>query len=121
MNFLTYQEIEGRRRGSRLMWVFEDKYLYVKKDTRSGKRVYSCYQNQIDPKAKCASRRFIDENGIMTTNWITHTPHHDHTSIYEDLKTRSNIIDSCVEASNALRDLHVTIPNQQIFTRELAK
>lgn len=121
MNFLTYEEVEGRRRGSKLIWVMEEKCLYSIKDVRNEKRVYLCYQNQIDPTLGCSSRCSIDSSGIMSSNSIPHSNHSNHVSIYEDLKTRSNIIDSCVEAANVLKDLHVTIPNQQIFTREIAK
>lgn len=63
----------------------------------------------------------IDLEGVVTTNTIPHSCHTDHSSLYEDLKTRSAIVNSCIQAAAALEGLHVSVPNQQIFTRELSK
>lgn len=121
MDFLTFEVVEGKRKGSQLIWINEEKFLHFKKDERAGRKVYQCYQNKIDKNSPCSARRLIDSKGIVTTNAIPHSSHLSHGSIYSDMKTRSGIIDSCIQAATALEGLHVTVPTQQIFTRELAK
>lgn len=99
----------------------KERHLYYKHDERSGKKIYLCYENVITPNSQCAARCFIDANGLMSLNSIPHNGHPDHTYVYDDLHTKSNIIDSVAAAAVALKDLHQTIPSQQIFTREMAK
>lgn len=121
-DFLTFEETAGRRRGSKLVWVFEEKNLYIFKEERGGRKEYLCYQNKIDPNnVKCSARRIIDPSGKMTTGALSHSAHPNHEMFYKDLKTRSDVINGCTAAARALDHLHVTVPNQQIFTRELAK
>lgn len=121
-DFRTYEMVEGRRKGSKLLWVYEEKNLYGFKEERSGRKEYFCYQNKIDPNGvRCSARRMIDANGIITAGVVPHSIHSNHESIYKDLKSRSDVINACSAAASALEDLHVTVPNQQIFTRELAK
>lgn len=121
MDHLTHTFVEGHRRGSRLVWVHEEKFLYFKKDERSGKTSYLCYENQLQHSQICSSRCLIDSEGIMTKNSIPHSGHSNHQAVYDKLKTRSSIIDSCEQAASVLEDLHFTIPTQQIFNRELSK
>lgn len=122
MNFLTFEVIEGKRKNSRLIWIVEEKFLYSIKDGRAdGRKVYLCYQNKIDGNSPCSARRLIDSNGVVTTNALPHSHHPDHESIYKDMKSRSGIIESCIQAATVLGDLHISVPTQQIFTRELAK
>lgn len=126
MDFLTAEIVEGKRKDSKLVWVVEEKYLYYKKDERSdGTVVYLCYHNRInnssDKQHPCPARRHIDSTGRVTTNQIPHSNHTDHEQLYADLKTRSGIIQSCIQTASALEGLHVTVPTQKIFTRELAK
>lgn len=122
MNFLTFEEIEGKRKNSKLIWIVEEQYLYFKKDERAdGRKVYLCYQNRIDSNQPCPARRSIDSKGIVTTNTMPHSNHTDHRFIYEEMNTKSAIVNSCIQAATALKDLHVSVPNQQIFTRELFK
>lgn len=121
MNFLTAEIVEGKRKGSKLVWIPEENHLYYIKDERGARKVYLCYQNREDKNSSCPARRFIDSDGQVTSNQIPHANHPNHEQIYNDLKTRSKIIQSCIQASTALEDLHVTVPTQQIFTRELAR
>lgn len=118
----TFEIVEGRRRNSRLLWVPEEKMLYSIKDVRgNGQKVYLCYHNIINKFPPCSARRFIDKNGVMISNTIPHSHHMNHEAVYKDLKTRSAIIDSCVQAATAMEGLHVPVPTEKIFTRELAK
>lgn len=119
MNFLTTEVVEGKRKNSKLIWIAEEKFLYFLKDTRRDQKIYQCYENRTG--SKCPARRIIDSNGKVTMNASPHSNHLSHESIYNDMKTRSNIIDACMQAANVLDGLHVTVPSQQIFTRELAK
>lgn len=119
---MNFEEIEGKRKGSKLVWIPEEKYLYSKKDERAdGKRIYLCYQNRIDENQPCPARRFIDIAGVVTTNEVPHSCHQDHNLIYKDMKTRSDVLNSCIQAASALEGLHISVPNQRIFTRELSK
>lgn len=122
MNFLTAEEVEGKRKNSKLIWIVEEQLLYFKKDERTdGKKVFLCYQNIIDSSQPCPARRFIDLEGVVTLNALPHICHNDHRSVYEDLKTKSGVINGCIQAAKALEGLHVSVPNQQIFIRELSK
>lgn len=122
MDFLTFEVVEGKRKNSKLIWIPEEKFLYFKKDERAdGRIVYLCYQNQINKDSSCPARRSIDLRGNVTTNATTHACHTDHQSLYNDMKSRSGIINRCIQAAAALEGLHVAVPNQQIFTHELSK
>lgn len=122
MNSLTFEEVEGKRKNSKLVWIVEEQYLYFKKDERAdGRKVFLCYQNRIDPSQNCPARRSIDVKGVVSTNAIPHSCHADHSSIYKDMKTKSAIVNSCIQAATALEGLHVSVPNQKIFIRELSK
>lgn len=121
-DYLTFEEVDGRRKGSKLIWVFEEKNLYFPKEKRSGRDEYLCYQNKIDTNGvKCSARCMIDSNRKITKGVVPHSAHSNHESIYKDLKTRSDVVNACHAAASALEDLHVSVPNQQIFIRELAK
>lgn len=119
---MNFEEVEGKRKGSKLIWIPIEQYLYFKKDARiDGSNVYLCYQNRLDKSQPCPARRTIDSVGTVTTNQMPHSCHGNHKSLYDDLKTRSSILDSCIQAASALEGLHMPVPNQQIFTRELSK
>lgn len=121
MNFLSFEEVEGLRKNSKLIWIPEEKNLYFYKDQRaSGTKVYLCYENRSDA-GSCPARRSIDIAGVVSTNGVSHSNHSSHEIIYENMKSRSAIIDGCIDAARSLDGLHMTIPNQQIFTREIAK
>lgn len=119
MDFLTAEIVEGKRKNSKLVWIPEEKFLYFLKDTRHDQKIYQCYENRTG--SQCPARRTIDSTGKVSMNALPHSHHSSHESIYNDMKTRSNIIDACTQAANVLDGLHVTVPSQQIFTRELAK
>lgn len=122
MDLLTYEEVRGKRKNSKLIWIKEEKYLYLKKDERSdGTIVYLCYQNKINGNIECSARRSITPNGLVIKNAIPHSCHPNHESIYADLITRLNINESCAKAAAALDGLPVSVSNRLIFTRELAK
>lgn len=121
-NFLTAEEVEGKRKNSKLIWIVEEQFLYSKKDVRAdGTKVLLCYQNKIDSSQPCPARRLFDLKGVVTTNGLPHARHENHRSVYDDMKTRSNIISGCIQAATALEGLNLPVPNQDIFTRELSK
>lgn len=122
MNFLTFEITEGERIGSKLLWVPEEKHLYYNKDTRkNGRIVYLCYENRLDKSNSCSARCFVDPSGKLTTNATPHSNHKNHKAKFEDLKSTSAIKNTTIQVAHVLRDLHVTVPTQHIFTREMAR
>lgn len=126
---LTYGIIKGHRSNSNLLWIVEEKCLYVKKDIRSRGVEYICYQSILcDPKKKrsedvikCTARRIIDPHNKVTKNSIEHSCHDNHELIHKDLMTRNTIIDTVTLLKELCQDLNIGIPSQDIFTRELSK
>lgn len=123
MEKFTAEVVEGMRKGSNLIWIPEEKYLYSIKDVRGDgpnqRKIHLCYENKKG--GSCPARRIIDSNGHVTTNSLPHSNHSNHELYYKDMKTRSDIINTCAQTATLLDGLHQTVPSQQIFTRELAK
>lgn len=128
MQKLTVEKIRGHRTDTFLFWIPEEKYLYAKKEERSGKIECICYQSILtNPKkarseqiVKCTARRIIDSQDQVTSNGIPHSIHSNHELIYKDLISRKNIADTCIGIKNLLGDIPVKVSVGDIFTREIA-
>lgn len=125
---LKYELISGFRRNSQLIWISEDKHLYVKKKVqrRSRKAFYVCYNNILfknkiskSEYQKCTAGVNIDCEDMCTRNSIKHTNHINHELLYKDFISRKNIINACTAPGTA--EYGIELSARVIFTKEIAK
>lgn len=133
---MEYSIINGNREGCKLLWVPQEKYLYVKKCERSGKKTYICYntilssekkkdrkENEVnlEKHIKCTARVTIGENGQCNRNKIAHEPHENHQIIYEDSMLRNNIKKKCLFLRQEFPESSHKISEKEIFFGEICK
>lgn len=126
---LIYNKIRGKRRNASLLWIPQDKYLYVRHREHTDKSKgedWICYQTILHKKDKsvvnCSSAVNI-KNEMCTRKNVQnpHTNHNNHQIIYNDLITLNNIKDNCIAAKQLGEGLSMNISTCDIFTREIAK
>lgn len=116
--------VKGHRRNALLLFAYEDRHLYVRKYRRNGKEEFVCYQSILrksDTCAKACAAGVIFQNSICSRKKIKHSRHEHHQSIYDDLVTRSRIIDRCISLKDAREGLVFSVPAQDIFTLEMSQ
>lgn len=125
----VYGLIKGNRRDSNLLWIKDEKFLYVKKDTKTRGIDYICYQTiRSNPKKKrnenviqCTSRRIVDAEGKVTKNSIPHSNHENHESYYKDMMSKNAIIDTVILLRALDEDIGIRYSTHDVFTKELSK
>lgn len=125
---MEYSIIEGHRTGSRLVYVHKEKFLYMKKNERGGKRTYICYQKVLSGRerigedhTKCSACVIIDKNEICWRNSIHHTNHQNHRTIYNDLCSLKVMKNACEFIRDNLTISAAKISTQEIFHSEITK
>lgn len=124
---MEYEILLGHRSDGNLLWIQEEKNLYIKKKThKSGLEDWICYEQILQRNktetASCTSRVLVDrQTKLCTRKKIEHIQHPNHDVIYKDLQTRNKIIDDSIAMRNLCEDLSVNVPAFDIFTREVAK
>lgn len=127
---LLYKKIRGKRYNSRLLWVPEEKHLFVRhrvNENRNKGEDWICYQTILRKKNKndvnCSSALHIDSKGICRRKNVrnSHTNHNNHQSIFDDLISLNNIKDDCITAKKVYEGISTSFSALDIFTRELSK
>lgn len=151
---MEYEIIDGKRfsekkyKISKLLWVPQEKFLYVKKVTRNDNIEFICYQSILKKRKvrtdiriyyskqifiyfiqslkntedflKCTARVILHPDGKLIKNSIEHTPHGSHEFEYHDILTASQIKSKCHTAKVLFPDSAHKISAKSIFFRELA-
>lgn len=128
MTGLKYELVSGFRRNSQLIWIPEDKHLYVKKKVqkKSRKAFYVCYnsimfKNKIckTEYIKCLAGIAIDCDSVCARNSVKHTNHINHELLYKDFISRKNIINACITPSTLNNGIEISA--RAVFTKEISK
>lgn len=123
---MEYCIIRGYRGESKLVYVPKEKYLYLKKNERSGNRTYICYQKVLlarerkyEDHTKCNAVVIIDKQGNCWKGKSHHTSHQNHRSIYNDLISLNSMKDTCQFLHDKAPASAHKIPLTEIIATEL--
>lgn len=122
---MEYCFIEGYK-GGKLLYLKDEKNLYVRKNFENGVETFICYQtimhkgNKID-HLNCTARVKLDENKICTRNKIVHTKHESHEIHYRDLETLNAIKENCRMLQKIIPITAHKVSAKEIFLQEMAK
>lgn len=120
-----YTILKGNRDDYSLLYVLEDKCLYVKKIARETKIEWICYQTVLIKKdstqPKCTARVIIHPDGTMTRNKIRHSNHCDHFNIRQDLDSLNAMKERCDYIRTNLDTVSSKISALDIFLQEMKK
>lgn len=127
---MDYQIIKTQF-GGEMVYVQDEKMLYVLKRDGNGAPSYICYQTVLTDRKKkdnsshigCTARIRLLANGKCERMnlHIPHTAHPDHQILAADKNKMQNIKERCQYLKkNFPEDAH-TIPNKRIFQREAMK
>lgn len=99
---MEYCIIQGYRGESKLVYVPKERFIYLKKNERSGNRTYICYQKVLlarkrknEDHTKCNAVVIIDKHGNCRQGKSHHTSHQNHRSIYNDLRSLNSMKATC--------------------------
>lgn len=127
---LMFQKVRGKRIDSWLLYVPQEKHLYVKHRVVEGKEPgedWICYQSILNKKdkdqVKCTSTVHLGQNNICKQKNIRnpHTNHINHELIYKDIMSLNKIKTDCINAKVVSDGVAMKISASDIFTRELSK
>lgn len=126
---MEYRWVKGFRKGSNLVYMTNQKMLYVSKIERNGAREYICHQTVLSaPKKKggqgnhpsCTARIRILPDGTCE-EMSQHECHGNHETILQDMDKFNNM----KRKSQTLKEDHEEdahrIPARHIYQREIAK
>lgn len=124
---LLYGKRQNKKKEPQLLYIPNERCLYVQNNQRNGKREYQCYQRvlcankkKIEPsQATCTARVFIDSSNTLMRNGKQHSAHADHSKIVSDIRAANRIKDVCASAGNNLPTHKVS--TKQIFYTEIAR
>lgn len=86
---VTYEIIAGKRNNSKLLYIFFEKQLYIKKCTKLEKHFYVCYVKD------CPSRIMLfGSECIKAKNYKAHN-HDNQEALYKELKFLNNVKTKC--------------------------
>lgn len=128
MKPLKYKLLKGFRESSILLYIPNEKNLYVQKSSWNNIRHFVCYQSILCGKnhknieiPKCNARAVIDQHNICTRNKTAHSRHSHHQAIRKDLITINNLKSTCRNLRDLISESSWKISVREIFNRELAK
>lgn len=125
---MEYSIIQGVREGSHLVYVAEQKLLYVFKVERNGRKTYICYQtiicarknDQNHDHTRCTARIVLLDDRYCEAS-SSHSAHVDHEIIFEDLRKRNNMKIKCHFLKEEFAEDAHKISARTIFQKEIAK
>lgn len=130
---MEYELLCGFRRNTKkprqVLYLPNEKCLFVKNDEQNGRRVFVCYQkvlcvnkkktNRSETHLKCLARAYIDENDNCWRNDKPHTSHENHLKIVADMKSLNNIKSACEMVGSIIPSHKVS--TKYIFTAQTAR
>lgn len=122
----TFKFISGFRRNSKLLYVEDEKFLYVKKKSnkKNNKDLYICYQSiMIKNKnlsiVKCTAGVILVSTSKCKRNSVQHSHHENHEMLYLKFTTRKLMVDDCINLNTLGYGSNVS--SRVIFTKAIAK
>lgn len=125
---MEYCFIEGYK-GGKLLYLKDEKHLFVRKSGENGEEVFICYQtilykgnkNKQSEHLNCTARVKLDANKICTRNKIAHTSHENHEIHFCDLETLNAIKENCQILQKIIPITAHKVSAKEIFLQEMAK
>lgn len=124
---MEFSYIQGFH-GSTLLYIHEEKHLFMKTNDRNGRTEYICYEVALskekyryeEPKIKCNARASTKQN-MCKRNKVEHQQHANHELVFRDLQTLNAIKEKCRLLSEWCPSSAHKISAKEIFMIELAK
>lgn len=126
---MEYIFVEGTREGCLMVYVPEEKNLYVYKIERNGIKEYICYQTVLTkPKKKevqtslqkCTARVKLINDKLCILN-MPHNCHPSHENLMHDLKKRNNMKKKCKILKSNFPIVGHRISTREIFQPEYVR
>lgn len=96
MASVTFEIIGGKRRNSKLLYIFSQEQLYIKKSESKGKKYYVCYVQDCKSRVILANDECVHSAGFADHN------HGSQKELYEELKVLNGIKKECLDSGNLL-------------------
>lgn len=121
--------LQGLRVGSRVLYVPQDKMLYVPKCRRRGREEFICYQTILcaqkkgnNHHQKCTARVIVEDlSKNCVRNKVPHSSHCNHEELMDIMETTNNIKEKCSILRNKFPLFSKKIRPKDIFYDEVAK
>lgn len=128
---MDYRFIKGYS-GGNLLYLENEKHLFVRKDTQKGDEVYICYHSILSKNRKnkktnkpvepnCTARVKISPDKICTRNKIAHTKHENHEIHFRDLESLNEMKKNCRLLKKIIPITSHKVSAKEIFLQEMAK
>lgn len=125
---MEYCFIDGYK-GGKLLYLKDEKHLFVRKSGKNGEDVFICYQtilakgneNKQSTETTCTARVKLDVNKVCTRNKIAHTEHECHEIHFRDLETLKAVKDKCRLLQSIIPITAHKVSMKEIFLQEMAK
>lgn len=121
---MAFQLLVGFNNGKNpLLYLREDKRLFVQKISRYGKTEYICYDSILSGKnkAECCRARVTISGEACTRNQIAHSCNGTHEIIYRDLNSLNEMRERCRSLRFACDTSSHKISVKDIFLQVIAK
>lgn len=126
---MEYVPIKGFR-GGNLIYIPEDRHLYVRRTTKAGRVYFVCYDTVLTKRLKkqepnfqeCGARCTLNEStGLCSKKASCHRDHENHDVIFRDLQSLNTMKDKCRYLAENFPFSARRIPIKEIFLAEMAK
>lgn len=115
-------------KGSDLLYLKDEKHLFVRKCGQGGEDVFICYQTILAKNKKknpmelnCTARVKLTANKICTRNKIAHSNHDNHEIHFRDLESLNAIKKNCRLLQKMIPITAHKVPAKELFLQEMAK
>lgn len=125
---MEYSYVQGFREGNDLLYLHDEKHLFVQKHNRNGQIEYTCYQqllNQeystnVPPITECTAKSIV-RDGRCRRNAVAHQDHPNHELVFADLKSLNAMKEKCRNLKEWCPNSSHKISAKEIFMVELSK
>lgn len=125
---MDYCFIKGYKGGS-LLYLEDEKHLFVRKSGENGEETYICYQSVLAKSNKkkkmtqpnCTARVKLDGKKICTRNKIAHSKHENHEILFRDFETLNAVRKNCRTLQKIIPITAHKISAKEVFLQEIAK
>lgn len=115
-------------KGGTLLYLKEEKNLFVRKSGQEGEDVFICYQTILAKNKKkkpmelnCTARVKLNANTICKRNKIAHSNHGNHEIHFRDLESLNAIKKNCRLLQKIMPITAHKVSAKELFLQEMAK
>lgn len=128
-SLMDFTHIPGFRDGHLLLYLHNEKHLYMQTHDRSGQIEYICYEHVVpvgyrvdnNEKIKKCSAKTIKRDGRCRRNAVVHQNHPNHELIFKDLQSLNAMKLKCRSLAEWCPNSSHKISAKEIFMIELSK